>query len=99
MIAVGAAAVVAIAWLAVSLLQPGAQRRKLEWLGATALYVALLAMFANLVRRSIESDNEAGMIAFGFLSGMFAIGLVISSIKTFAALRGRSAAKEGGAMH
>ena len=99
LIAVGAAAVVAIAWLAVSFLNPSAQRRKIEWLGATALYVALLSLFVNLVLRSIATDNEAGMIAFGFLTGMFSIGLVISSIKTFAALRGRSAAKEGSATH
>jgi predicted branched-subunit amino acid permease len=99
MIAIGAAAVVAIAWLAVSFIRPSAGRRRIEWLGATALYVALLAMFVNLVRRSIESDNEAGMIAFGFLTAMFSIGLVIASIRTIAALRGGSAAKDSGATH
>ena len=99
MVAAGAAAVVAIAWLAVSFLNPSATRRKVEWLGATALYVALLSLFVNLVRRSIESGNHAGVVAFGFLTAMFAIGLVIASIKTLAALRGRSAAKETGATH
>jgi len=99
MIALGAVAVVAIAWLAVSFLGPTAQRRKIEWLGATALYVALLGLFVNLVRRSIADDNQVGVIAFGFLAGMFAIGLVISSLKTLAALRGSSAGKQSSATH
>ena len=99
MIAVGAVAVVVIGWLAVSFLGPTPQRRKIEWLAATALYVALLGLFVNLVRRSIASDNEAGIIAFGFLAGMFTIGLVIASLKTLAALRGSSAGKQSSATH
>jgi hypothetical protein len=99
MVAIGAAGVVTIAWLVVSFLEPTPQRRKIEWLGATALYVALLSLFINLVRRSIESDNTAGMIAFGALAGMFATGLVIASLRTIAAMRGRGAAKESGATH
>jgi hypothetical protein len=99
MIAVGAVAVVAIGWLAVSFLAPTPQRRKIEWIAATALYVALLAFFINLVRRSLASDNEAGVIAFGFLTGMFAIGLVIASVKTIAALRGSGAGKQSSATH
>jgi hypothetical protein len=95
MIAIGAAVVVAIAWLVVSFLQPTAQRRKVEWLGATALYVALLSLFVNLIRRSIESGNTVGIVAFGFLAGMFAIGLVIASAKTIGALRGRGSAADG----
>lgn len=99
MIALGAVAVVAIGWLAVSFLGPTAQRRKIEWLAATALYVALLGLFLNLVRRSIADDNQVGVIAFGFLAGMFAIGLVISSLKTLAALRGSGAGKRSSATH
>ena len=99
MIAIGAAGVVAIAWLVVSFLEPTPQRRKIEWLGATALYVALLSLFINLVRRSIVSGNTAGMIAFGFLAGMFAIGLIIASIRTVAALRGRGATNASAATH
>lgn len=99
MIAIGAAAVVAIAWLAVSFMRPGANRRRIEWLGATALYVALLSLFVNLVRRSIASDNEVGIFAFGFLATTFSIGLVIASFKTIAALRNSSAAKGDGATH
>jgi len=99
MIAIGAVAVVAIGWLAVSFLGPTVQRRKIEWIAATALYVALLSFFINLVRRSIASGNEAGIIAFGFLAGMFTIGLVIASLKTLAALRGSSAGKQSSATH
>ena len=92
MIAIGAAAVVAIGWLAVSFLGPTAQRRRIEWVAATALYVALLAVFMKLVRNSIASDNEAGMVAFGFLAAMFAAGLLLSLWKTVGALRGRGPA-------
>jgi protein-S-isoprenylcysteine O-methyltransferase Ste14 len=92
MIAIGAVAVVAIGWLAVSFLGPTAQRRKIEWIAASALYVALLTFFVNLVRRSVASDNEAGMVAFGFLTAMFAAGLLLSLWKTVGALRGRAAA-------
>ena len=100
MIAIGAAAVVTIAWLVVSFQQPTAQRRKIEWIGATALYVALLSLFANLIRRSIESGNTIGVVAFGFLAAMFAIGLVVASVRTIGALRGRgNAAKDAGATH
>lgn len=99
MIAIGAAAVVAIAWLVVSFLEPSAQRRRIEWVGTTALYVALLSLFANLIRRSIESGNKIGMIAFGMLAGMFAIGLVIASLRTLAALRGSGGAKADDATH
>ena len=99
MIAIGAIAVVVIGWLAVSFMSAGPGRRRIEWLAATALYVALLSFFINLVRRSIASDNEAGMIAFGFLAGMFSIGLVIASVKTIAALRGVGASKQSSATH
>jgi hypothetical protein len=88
-IAAAAVAVVVVCWLAVSFLRPGAGRRKVEWIGATALFVALLCFFLNMLRRSIASDNELGMIAFGILSVMFTCSLVLSSVRTIQALTGR----------
>ncbi len=99
MIAIGAVAVVAIGWLAVSFLAPTPQRRKVEWLAATALYVALLSFFINLVRKSLETDSTVGVVAFGFMAGMFSIGFIIALVKTLSALRGSGAGKESGATH
>ena len=99
MIAIGAVSIVAIGWLAVSFLAPTPQRRKIEWLAATALYVALLSFFINLILKSLAGNNKAGVIAFGFLAGMFSIGLVVASVKTIAALRGSSASKQSSATH
>ena len=99
MIAIGAVSVVAIGWLAVSFLAPSPQRRKIEWLSATALYVALLSFFINLILRSLAGNSKAGVIGFGFLAGMFSIGLVIASVKTIGALRGSSPSKQSSATH
>jgi hypothetical protein len=98
-IAYAAAAVVVIGWLAVSFLKPGALRRKLVWIAATGLFVALLSFFLNLLRRSIASDNEAGMIAFGFLSVMFTCSLLVSLVRTFRALAGKVDDAKSSATH
>lgn len=89
-----AAAILVLGWLVVSFLSPGAQRRKLEWIAATGMYVAFLGFFSNLVLRSIATDSTAGMIAFGFLALMFGCGLVVCSVRTVQVLIG-SAGSEG----
>jgi fucose 4-O-acetylase-like acetyltransferase len=99
LIATAAAVVVALTWLVVSFSAPTPRRRGIEWLGATSLYVALLAFFVNLLRRAIVSGSEAGMIGFGFLTTVFAIGLVISVWKMVAALRGRAGSDKASATH
>ena len=54
----------------------------LEWLGATAMYVALLALFLNLVSTAREAGNVLALVAFGFLAVLFGIGLVVSLVNT-----------------
>ena len=98
-ISTAAIAVVVVGWLVVSFLKPGAARRKFEWIAATSLFVALLCFFLNLLRRSIATDNEAGMIAFGFLSVMFTCSLAVSSVRTIRALTGRVADTKSSATH
>jgi hypothetical protein len=97
---IGAAAVVlvVIAWLAASFQAPGRSRTTTAWVGAIGLYVALLSLFAHLLRRSLANDSTAGLVGFGFLCAMFAIGLVVATWKTLAALRG-GAGGDAGAAH
>lgn len=91
MVGAGAVGVVAVGWLAVSFMRPGPSRNRVAWLGAVALYVALLCFFVNLLRGSITRDSLAGMIGFGFLTAMFGMGLVVSTAKALGSLRERAA--------
>jgi len=99
MIALGGLAFLVIAWLVVSFLSPGAGRRKLEWLAATAMYVTLLAFFSRQLHDAIVDDSLARMFAFGFLVVIFGLGLVISSVRTIGALTGRSGPAKSSATH
>ena len=77
-----------VTWLIVSFSQPGPRRAIFEWLGAIGLYVALFALFVNLLGRSIAGDSILGMIAFGFLAAVFGFGLLLSLFQLLASLRG-----------
>ena len=81
-------ALVVVTWLIVSFSSPGPRRAVFEWLGAVGLYVALLALFINLVNRSLASGNRIGLFAFGFLTALFSIGLVLAVVQTLSSLRG-----------
>jgi O-antigen ligase len=81
-------AVLVIAWLVVSFTQPGPRRAVIEWLGALAMYVALLSLFAHLLGRSVERESTVGMIAFGFLVVFFGVGCVLCLAQTVSSLRG-----------
>jgi hypothetical protein len=95
-----ALAVVVLGWLLVSFLSPNARRRRIEWLAATGLYVVLLGLFSNGLRGAIADDSLLRMFAFGFLTLIFGIGLVISSVRTIGALLGRGGSGGGaGATH
>jgi len=94
-----AATVVVLGWLVVSFLAPGKQRRKIEWIAATGLYVALLGFFVNAVRRAIATDSEAGMIAFGMLAFLFGCGLVVSAVRTIQAFAGATSSSKASATH
>ena len=94
-----ALAVLVLGWLAVSLLRPSPNRRRVEWLATTSMYVFLLSLFVNLLLRAIATDSLAGMIAFGMLATMFAGGLLVSTARTLGALAGRSPSSGSSATH
>jgi hypothetical protein len=77
-----------VGWLVVSFSAPSRGRTVIEWLAATAMYVALLSLFTHLVLRSQESGNTLGLVDFGFLWIMFAGGLLVALYRTLAAARG-----------
>ena len=90
-----AVGVLVAGWLFVSFGRPGQTRSLVAWLGASALYVALLSLFVNLLMRARESDSTLGLVAFGFLVAFFTVGLVTSLWKTVAQARGASRAGPG----
>jgi fucose 4-O-acetylase-like acetyltransferase len=87
-----AVGVLVAGWLFVSFGRPGQTRSLVAWLGASALYVALLSLFVNLLMRARESDSTVGLVAFGFLVAFFTAGLVMSLWKTVAQARGAGGA-------
>jgi hypothetical protein len=89
-IGLGAVAVVVIGWLWVSFAKPGRQRDAAAWIATLSLYVALLSLFVHLTSRALANDSTAGLIGFGFLASMFAIGLVLALARTVGTLRGRA---------
>lgn len=98
-VALAALAVLVVAWLAVSLLAPSPRRRAIEWLAATALYVALLAFFGRQLYEAIAGEAWIRTFAFGFLVAVFGIGFGISTARTIRALAGRAGDGEPGATH
>lgn len=98
-VALSALAVLVLAWLAVSFMAPSPRRRTLEWLGATAMYIALLAFFGRQLHAAIAGEAWIRTFAFGFLVAVFGIGLGISTARTLRALAGRAGAGESGATH
>jgi len=95
----GAFGVVLVLWLVISFSKPGRGRSVLEWLGATHLYVALVALFVHLVLRSNETGSLLGQIAFGFLAVVFVLGFCVSLVNTFRAMGGGASAGGGSATH
>jgi len=80
------------AWLAVSFTQPSPRRAVLEWVGACALYVALLSLFCHLLNRSLEQESTVGIVAFGFLVIFFGVGLILCVLQTATSMRGSKSA-------
>jgi len=81
------ATVVVAAWLFVSFTAPGPRRAIAEWVGACGLYLALIALFTNLVLRAQASGSTAALIAFGFLLALFSSGFVVSLVQTLLTVR------------
>jgi hypothetical protein len=91
----GALGVLVVGWLLVSFSEPGPRRARLEWLSATALFLALVSLFANLVA---GAESRLGAVGFSFLLALFCSGLVVSAVQTVLSLRGERKA-ESSATH
>lgn len=94
-----AVAVLVLGWLVVSFSAPGRRRTIVEWLSASAMYLALVMLFGSLISRAWQSGNHFALVAFGFLGVMFASGLCVSLFNTLRAARGHSESGDLGATH
>jgi uncharacterized membrane protein len=99
MIGWSAVAVLVLGWLVVSFTAPGPRRAVIEWLSASAMYVALSMLFWNLILRAWENGNHFALAAFGFLGLMFGMGLCVALYNTFQVLRGSGGSSEASATH
>ena len=99
MIGWGAAAVLVVGWLVVSFSEPGRRRAVVEWFSASAMYLALTALFSNLISRAWESGNHFALVAFGFLGVIFVAGLCVSLFNTLRTARGHTDDGDMGATH
>ena len=93
----GAVGVLVLGWLAVSFSTPSARRESIEWLSATAMFVALSALFTSLSSRAWEQDSTVALVAFGFLGVMFTGGMCVSLVFTLRSLRGSAGKAEASA--
>ena len=91
----GALGVLVVGWLVVSFSAPGPRRARVEWLSATALFLALVALFVNIV---MDAETRLALVAFGFLLVVFCSGLAVSAVQTVLSLRGERKA-ESSATH
>jgi hypothetical protein len=86
-IGVAALAVVGVGWLVVSFSSPGQRRALVEWISATALYLALCMLFLHLTLRTRADGGALAPWAFGFLCAVFASGVVVSLVNAVRATR------------
>ena len=84
----GAVGLVVAGWLAVSFAPAGKLREILESLSATVLFVALLALFANLVDNAVRDGSALRITAFGFLIAIFSCSTALSCVQTLLLARG-----------
>lgn len=87
----GAVGLVVAGWLAVSFAPAGKLREMLESLSATALFVALLALFTNLVDNAVRDGSTLRIAAFGTLLAIFSCSTVLSCVLTLQLARGADA--------
>jgi hypothetical protein len=95
----GAVALLVAGWLAVSFLAPGRRRAVIEWLSASAMYLALTMLFTNLILRAWESGNRFALVAFGFLALIFVMGLCVALFNTLRTARGAAGGADVSATH
>jgi len=78
--------VLVIGWLVVSFTPPSRNRTIIEWLSATAMYAAILAIFVSLALRAHASGYVVAVWAIGLLCVLFGGGLLVSAWKTVSTL-------------
>jgi hypothetical protein len=84
----GAVGLVFALWLAIAFAAPGKTRELMESVAATALFVALLALFSNLVHDALRDERRIRMIAFGALWSVFTCSTLLSLVLTVQQARG-----------
>jgi len=99
MVGWAAAAVLVVGWLVVSFSAPGPRRAVIEWLSASAMYLALSMLFWNLILKAWTSGNHFALVAFGFLGLMFGMGLCVALYNTLRVLRGHAESGDASATH
>jgi hypothetical protein len=80
--------VLVIGWLVISFTPPSRNRTVVEWLSATAMYAAILAIFVSLMLRAHASGHVFAAWAVGLLCVLFGGGLLVSAWKTVVAFGG-----------
>ena len=95
----GAVAVLVLGWLVVSFSGPGPRRAVIEWVSASAMYLALSMLFWNLIMKAWSSGNHFALVAFGFLGLMFGAGLCVSLFNTLRVMRGGAQSADVSATH
>jgi hypothetical protein len=85
---IAAGGILVVGWLVVSFTPPSRNRTVVEWLSATAMYAAILAIFVSLALRAHASGHVFAAWAIGLLCVLFGGGLLVSAWKTVTALGG-----------
>jgi hypothetical protein len=85
---IASGSVLAIGWLVISFTPPSAGRTFIEWLSATAMYVAILTIFVSLAMRAHAGGHVFATWAVGLLCVLFGGGLLVSAWKTLSTLAG-----------
>jgi len=75
-----------IGWLIVSFARPSRSRLVVEWLSATAMYVAILTIFVRITLNAHADGKVFATWAIGLLCVLFGGGLLVSAWKALAAL-------------
>jgi hypothetical protein len=83
-------AVALLGSIAVALQRPGKARDVSARLAALGFYLVLVGFFGTQALAAHATASTRGLVAFGFLTAFFGIGLALSVVKTVGAIRGRS---------
>lgn len=75
--------------LVVMFQRPGKGRDVSARVAALGFYLVLFGFFATNARAALSSHSTRALVAFGFFAAVFGVGLVVSLVKTVAAIRGR----------